>query len=200
VRTRFRDPGTYLSELAGEVLVRCPRCGGRARVLREPSGFLGRIVCTACGFARGPAEQNQLWAGPVRAWAARACRLCGRGLRRAYPRQKLPPERRTVRLRCSGCGAESDAPLRWAPLPPGEGHDGLTGLPLWLRAPCRGHTLWALNGEHLAWLRDYVGATLRERIPRRNATLASRLPTWIKLARNREEVLHCLARLEQSLS
>lgn len=197
MRTRFRDDGAYLSGFADEVLVRCPRCSGRARVRREPGRFAGRVVCDSCGYVRGPAGQAELWAGPVRAWAARPCRRCGRGLRRAYPRQKHPPERRSVRLRCTGCGAESDAPLHWAPMPPGEAHDGLSGLPLWLQTACRGQVLWALNADHLEWLRGYVAAELRERIPRRNASLASRLPSWIKLARNRDEVLRCLDRLAE---
>jgi hypothetical protein len=196
---RFRDQPTYLSAFADDVLVRCPRCRGRAHVLRESQRFSGRVVCDSCGFSRGPAEQTELWLGPVRAWAGRPCRRCGRGLRRAYSSQKHPPERRSVRLRCTGCGAESDAPLRLSPVPPGEAHDGLTGLPLWLQAPCRGHVLWALNPAHLAWLRDYVGAALRERTPRLNAALASRLPGWIKAARSRDDVLRCLDRMESTL-
>jgi len=178
--------------------VRCPRCGGRARVIRGPD-FKGRVTCEGCGYSRGPAEQTELWAGPVRTWAMRPCRLCGRGLRRAYPRQTQRPDRRSVRLRCTGCGAESDAPLRWSPIPPGDPHDGLSGLPLWLQTPCRGHVLWAFSPAHLEWLRGYVGAELRERVPHVNASAASRLPTWIKLARNRSEVLRCLDRLESML-
>ncbi len=50
-------------------------------------------------------------------------------------------------------------------------------LELWLKAPCRGETLWTYNEEHLAFLRHYVAARLRERAPKRNGSLASRLPT-----------------------
>lgn len=77
-------------------------------------------------------------------------------------------------------------------------------LPLWLQVPCCGEMLWAYNADHLQFLEDYVGATLRER--RRdeefgwsNQSLASRLPTWMKSAKNRSTVLKCLAKLKAML-
>ena len=82
--------------------------------------------------------------------------------------------------------------------------DPLFGLPLWLQASCCGKTLWAFNRRHLAFLREYVAATDRRR-PRveaggtRNALLSSRLPRWMILARNREEVLRGLRRLDKRL-
>jgi hypothetical protein len=67
-------------------------------------------------------------------------------------------------------------------------------LPLWLRAPCCGHTLWAYNYRHLAFLRSHVEAQLRERAgqPKRNASLGSRLPGWMTTAKNRTKVLKCI--------
>ena len=77
--------------------------------------------------------------------------------------------------------------------------------PLWLATPCRGHTLWAYNARHLAFLRAYVEATDRRAKARvdtdpRNSTLASRLPRWIKLAKNRATVLAAIATLEEKLA
>lgn len=76
-------------------------------------------------------------------------------------------------------------------------------LPLWLQTPCCGHTLWAYNADHLAYMEAYVRATLREEAPHaslnRNRTLASRLPDWIKHKENRAEVLKGLARLQRLL-
>ena len=78
------------------------------------------------------------------------------------------------------------------------------GLPLWLQVPCGGHTLWAFNRYHLAFLRDYIVATDRRR-PQleaggsRNALLSSRLPRWMVLARNRSTVLRGLDRLDEKL-
>ena len=72
-------------------------------------------------------------------------------------------------------------------------------LPLWLRAECRGCTLWAFNEAHLTLLEDFVAAGLRERGQARNRmTLVARLPRWLKSAKNRDEVLRVITRLRQS--
>lgn len=196
---RFRDGPLFLETFADEVLVRCPRCLGCARVVRGERHADGRVVCEACGFTRGPARREDLWLGPVCTWAERPCGVCGRRLRRRFGRGAGPPQRRTVHLSCPGCGSRSEAELRWAPMPVGEPHDRLSGLPLWLQAPFRGHLLWALNARHLEWLRGYVGAALRERTPHVNRSLASRLPGWVKAGRSRESILRLLDRMEAML-
>jgi hypothetical protein len=80
----------------------------------------------------------------------------------------------------------------------GEGIDGCSGLPLWLAMPFRGRTLWAVNAEHLTYLENYVAAGLREIGPG-NSRLGSRLPTWIKSAKNRPDLMRALARLRTKL-
>lgn len=77
-------------------------------------------------------------------------------------------------------------------------------LPLWLQIPCCGETLWAYNSNHLRFLESYVGALLRERLRDEdggwsNRSLASRLPSWIKHAKNRAEILKCLEKLKRML-
>ena len=109
------------------------------------------------------------------------------------------------RLVCSHCGLAKEEPHRglnrgWSDTP----EDGVFHLPLWLQSTCCRHVLWAYNGSHLRFLNDYVGAELRER--RRspehgwcNASLASRLPKWMQLAKNRNEILRVIGKLEQRL-
>lgn len=80
---------------------------------------------------------------------------------------------------------------------------------LWLRAECcGGELLWAANEEHLAYLEEYVGASLRERpeavispMGRRwvGKGLSWQLPDWMKAAKHRDEVLATLARLRATL-
>ena len=88
-------------------------------------------------------------------------------------------------------------------------YDGYFGLPLWLQTPCCGKILWAYNREHLDFLESYVKAGLRESFPLkvyeigrvmwRNKSLASRLPTWMKRAKNRDEVLRGIERLRRKI-
>lgn len=80
--------------------------------------------------------------------------------------------------------------------------DPVFGLPVWLHATCRHGTLWAYNLRHLSEIEAFVGARLRERRPRAthgwaNRAWASRLPRWILLAKNRQDVLQCISRIRQ---
>ncbi|MBK7977852.1 MAG: hypothetical protein IPK07_32915 [Deltaproteobacteria bacterium] len=122
------------------------------------------------------------------------------------------------RLTCTGCGLvrewesrrkgilTSADPSRWpvGQYAVGGAADAYFHEPLWLATPCLGETLWATNARHLAFLRQYVEATDRRAPERadtepRNSTLASRLPRWLKLAKNRAAVLAAIATLEAKL-
>jgi len=81
----------------------------------------------------------------------------------------------------------------------GASYDWYFRLPLWLQISCCGKTLWAYNETHLDFLENYVGSKLRERVPNTNKSLASRLPQWIKSAKNRDEILKCIKRLRTKL-
>ena len=130
-----------------------------------------------------------------------ACPRCaGCAISRRQPGDRFWAPRR---LTCTHCGHAADWSGDSVTLDPRGGNDPHFRLPLWLQVPCCGQTLWAYNAAHLDYLAAFVGATLRGR--RRdahgwaNASLASRLPTWIKLARHRDKVLRGLALLRERL-
>lgn len=76
-------------------------------------------------------------------------------------------------------------------------HDARFGLPLWLvTGCCGGEVLWARNEVHLDYLEAYVAASLRDR----SGGLSMKLPTWMKRASNRDEVLRAISRLRATLS
>lgn len=68
-----------------------------------------------------------------------------------------------------------------------------------LAAKTRHGTLYAYNAEHLEYLASYIGGRLRREIPGtsslRNRSQLSRLPAWVKSAKNREELLKAIERL-----
>jgi len=74
------------------------------------------------------------------------------------------------------------------------------GLPLWLQTSCCGKILWTFNEEHLSFLERYVTAKHHIKFSSagwiRNKTIASSLPNWIKLAKNRDEVLKGITKLK----
>lgn len=68
-------------------------------------------------------------------------------------------------------------------------------LPLWLQLDCEGEILWAYNRRHLAFLKEFVGAKLRDVGPPRKRNLGNQLPKWMLLAKNRDAVLQGIERL-----
>ncbi|TVT31497.1 hypothetical protein FNH05_28275 [Amycolatopsis rhizosphaerae] len=119
------------------------------------------------------------------------------------------------RLVCTACGYTSDKHLagRWVlpsvlsrPERRGTVRDPIFRLPLWLQTDCRGHVLWAYNQRHLDYLEAFVSARLRLRSQpdpdtgwHRRMTMTAKLPKWLKAAKNREAVLHRIARLRRSI-
>lgn len=72
-------------------------------------------------------------------------------------------------------------------------------LPLWLQISCCGEVLWAYNRSHLEMLENYVGAKLRERTVKGRNSFLSKLPKWIKSAKNRDEILKAIGKLKGKL-
>jgi len=101
-----------------------------------------------------------------------------------------------AKIVCPACGLNNVQPVQTLVLH-NSARDWYFHLPLWLQTPCCGHILWARNRAQLAFLVDYVGAKLREDVPNINQSLVSRLPRWLKSAKNRADVLHGVERLKQ---
>ena len=99
------------------------------------------------------------------------------------------------RLVCTGCGYNKD----WEgnKVASNDTRDWYFRQPLWLQIPCCGEVLWALNEDHLNYLEEFVAAGLRE--VHSGGTIASRLPGWMKIAKNREDVLKCINKLRTML-
>ncbi|MCG8968872.1 hypothetical protein JRC61_24880 [Streptomyces sp. CL12-4] len=113
---------------------------------------------------------------------------------------------RPRRLICRGCGLSRQWSGHIAVLPTSTAHpatDPYFGRPLWLQTPTRHGWLWAYNLEHLDFIRRLVQAPLRERAPWHGSglktSLVTYLPTWIKRAKNRDEILRAVGRIHHSL-
>lgn len=101
------------------------------------------------------------------------------------------------KLVCSNCGSTRE----WSEhqIKVGADCDFYFRLPVWLRAACCGETLWAYNREHLEMLERFVGAKLRERTIKGRNSFLSKLPQWIKSAKNRDEILKAIERMRQKI-
>lgn len=109
---------------------------------------------------------------------------------------------RQARLVCTRCGlAKSEQIVSYTV---GEANDPYFHLPLWLQAPCATHTVWAYNPDHLAFLKHHVEGIDRRRPPRSptgevNRLLTSRLPRWMQLSKNRDQVMKAIRAMESKL-
>jgi hypothetical protein len=96
-------------------------------------------------------------------------------------------------FQCDNCGILSE------PLVEPNSKGSFRGFYLWLRTPVCGKMLWAYNREHLDFLDRYINAYLRERLPYKNQSLASRLPEWMKSAKNRKQLMKGINKLKDKL-
>jgi len=108
------------------------------------------------------------------------------------PNCKKPIDCDGSSLACIHCGYSKTAPVK-------NSIAFVISLDNYLSASCCGERLTALNTQYLDFLESYVSATLRERMPNINKSVASRLPQWIKNKNNREEILKCIKKLRTKL-
>jgi hypothetical protein len=125
------------------------------------------------------------------------CAACARVVPLDVDRRNLFDPRRVT---CQSCSYSKD----WQGQPPigiGSAHDSYFGLPLWLQIAVGDRILWFHNLRHLQFVEAFVRATLRERRTDlhgcRNASVISRLPNWVKAAKNRKHILKAIDRLKQ---
>jgi hypothetical protein len=112
----------------------------------------------------------------------------------------------SFRLQCGSCTHHSEmTPNAYAILNAVRGVlvDPFFRAPLLLQTDTRLGTVFAYNEQHLDWLERFVLADLRERTHlegRANTSMASRLPRWMKLAKNRDTILQAIAKLRAGLA
>jgi hypothetical protein len=186
-KRRFEDNGVSVASFDGDILVVCPVCGERALVTRNATTERWRLTCSCCGHSADPPSSQ---ARNEVVWGAMWARM---GSEPRFPWA----DGALARLSPVQFGRLARSVLA------GPSQDPHFGLPLWLQTPCCGDTLWAYNLAHLEFLDSLVGAELRGRGALggrsgwRNGSLASRLPRWLKAAKNRDEVLRGIAKLRE---
>lgn len=172
---KFRDAKEHIFDFGSEFLVECPKCSLMAKIVlldleEELDVFSARkIVCSNCGYAKHWDRRN----------------VIGYGIS-----NKISKDRKTF-----GIPGKTKKEM----LIIGGSFDWFFQEPLWLQTKCCGETLWVYNEKHLDFIEKYVAAKLRERIPYKNNSVASRLPKWIKSAKNRENILRAIEKLKGKL-
>jgi hypothetical protein len=115
------------------------------------------------------------------------------------PFKKIP---KYTNIRCSSCDTinkvRENLTEMYLPYSKERISDPAFGLPLWYTDAVKGETIWAYNVQHLQEIKSYVVSKLRERTTDRfKMTMVEKLPEFIKSAKNREEILKAIGRMEE---
>jgi len=189
-----------LASFAEEVLVACPHCKKQATVFAKPGKYTVPYPFTfeakfRCDHCYQPIDEK-LWYGPITISPINAnCGFCGSSLAFCKTVNKYQDK---IEVSCTNCGQEKKYNVHYSLkyADDTQATDPYFGLQLWLQIPVNSNILWAYNAEHLAYLKNYVGAKLREAVSGGKYSLAWKLPNFIKVAKNREKILKAISRME----
>ncbi|UUM27138.1 hypothetical protein NQU59_15960 [Acinetobacter colistiniresistens] len=214
---RFFDDGkTWNTFTQYPILVVCPFCQSHALVIQyEQNDQTEKKIIFSCGlccktFDQSLQQQKNLgYFDEINLDINETC-SCKRGkynFSQSYAQPSvLPP---FIKLSCDFCQKEkvynSPYTLFIHKIPRKTGFeintDPFFGYRLYLTTETRHGLIFVYNTEQLNDLKAYISAELRQRTyTNKNKAYLSRLPSWIKSARNRKEILKAILRLEQMAS
>lgn len=193
---RYRAEPLRLYDLMTEFSVHCPNCHGKAEV-SVPTHFDYKnavLKCTSCHFSE---KANDLVRYKLSGKAKCHQCLAFLDLDSVEGYKSIPTY---INVTCHSCYTINQVKENWEPYIAKYQESGITdpafGLPLWFQGSVKGNIIWAYNLRHLTEIKNYVQATLRERTTDRfKMTMVEKLPDFIKLAKNREEVLKAIERM-----
>lgn len=188
---RFVDENFYKFHFLDKILVYCPKCGGRAEVSRNRETRSLKLDCFNCHHTERGSEvvfENKIRTN---------CDKCGSPIRVLIETRKKVKK---LNVQCGSCGQSyqlqpDHAEIHVVFKDLGNATDPYFELPLWLQGEIKGNVFWAYNYEHLEYMKKYIEAKIRERHPV-HMTLLAKLPNFIKYAKNREDLLKLVERLE----
>ena len=196
---RYRAEPVRLYDLMSEFLVQCPKCDNKAIIIK-PSTFEYKnatLKCTSCHYSETVTDLIRF--KPTGKAKCNHC-LALLDLSAIVGYKSIPT---FVNVKCNSCKTINSVNKNWDSYIEKYQVSGIIdpafGLPLWYQDTVKGHVIWAYNQKHLTEIKNYVQATLRERTTDRfKMTMVEKLPNFIKLAKNRKEVLKAIERMLQT--
>ncbi len=134
------------------------------------------------------------------------CPKCGsQAIIRAQSKYAIPWNPYDVCFTCLGCPNREKWPSSsWASdfssFNPANGFEPYFGNQLALQTSVKGQVLAALNPVHAKDIAEYVAAENRPAPINSKWAMVNRLPTWVKLAKNRNIVIRALDELQRQAS
>lgn len=201
---RFQDENKFLGSFYNEIFVRCPKCESKAAVkeeLREKCecGRCHNMVfeCKNCFYKLKEIVYQYV------AYGKEYCNNCFEKFE--YQSQPLKEEPLTYKTKCPHCDFQEEWKTKTyrvkeeSKLDNGLAKEMWYNLTLWYQKEFEGSIFWAYNLDHIDYLERYISADLRERNVEgsSNSTLISRLPRFVKAAKNREKLLKILKKWKE---
>jgi len=188
---RFKDKNHLIWNFTKKILVHCPNCNKQATVTDE-EGCDVKLFCPSCHLCKTNNRKCYSINQNVR------CSNCGK-INYLYE-EEIPKKTKVRTITCSCNHIEQFQPKYQEIIVSGVAKDGTDfyfNAKLWLSKSFKNEIFWAFNYEHLAYLKKYIEAKLRERNNRTHKTMLEVLPPFIKSAKNRDELLKIIAVLER---
>jgi len=199
--TRYVDEGYPLLHWATEIEAICPQCGGVGIIHGNPhwKDWHATFMCQKCSHSMK--TKRDPWHGPVLGVGKKPCGSCGYKWVRLEKKfdDIASVKKESTSAPCPHCNADNVVPLKFTRTEPADhAIDPFLGLRLALIENTRHGVVWVYGADHLDHLKRYISAQLREGTISKWSYF-SRLPTWIKAAKNREMVLKAIKKLEARL-
>lgn len=211
---RHLDTGKHAEYfMQGDQWIKCPKCQQKALlkpITCNDCQNQKKIVQCCCGYCFDSHKDNYPNPRPKILSFSERCHHCYQvkmDIKKTYPAHQTQFPK-TISATCPKCQKTSHfkvidkyITVQWI-----SEYERLTqadyGFELFLQIPTRHGKIFVYNPQHLAELKQFIQADLREHhtdIYYRNSSYFSRLPAWIKSARHRKEILKAIARLEQMI-
>ena len=198
MNTKYVDEGFHLLHWATEVEALCPRCSSVGLIKGNPhyKEWSATFMCTSCSHSLKTDRDG--WHGPVLGIGQRPCCACGKKwvrVEKTYD-DASAIKTNTENSRCENCNTLNEVELDlYRSKPLDHSIEPFFGLDLALKEETRHGVVWAYSASHLAELKKYIGAQLRESSGTKWSYF-TRLPGWLKSAKNREQILKVISKLE----
>lgn len=198
-QNRYNGQPLRLYDLMNAFAVHCPNCDDKAEV-SVPNNFdfvNATLKCTSCHYSEKAIELTR-----HKPSGKAKCHHCLEflDLTSIDGFKSIPAY---VNLKCHACQTINKVSEHWQSYIAKYNDTGIIdpafGLPLWYQGFVKGNIIWAFNLEHLKEIENYVRATLRERTTDKfKMTMVEKLPDFIKTAKNRDEVIRALQKMEKT--
>ncbi|MEP7197416.1 MAG: hypothetical protein ABI851_12920 [Saprospiraceae bacterium] len=200
VPKRYSAEPSRLYDFMHECVVYCPKCKSVAIVTIPyfQDYKNSKLLCTSCHFSEKTKDRIR-----YRTTFKNKCANCLESITKIIDGRKNIPS--YVNIICPACKNTNKIKENWEAYILKYNETGIIdpafGLPLWYQEAVKENIIWAFNDQHLTEIKKYVTATLRERTTDKfKMTMVERLPDFIKSAKNRDEVIKAIEKMEYKIS